>query len=68
MVNRILPVCCISFNDFKAIVMSIYKNLVCHRYSILQQIMYPENCVIHALLNCHFRWYVLSLICNKCKT
>ena len=28
MVKRILAVCCISFNDFKAIVMSIYKNLV----------------------------------------
>ena len=28
MVKRILAVCCISFNDLKAIVMSIYENLV----------------------------------------
>ena len=28
MVKRLLAVCCISFNDFKAIVMPMYKNLV----------------------------------------
>ena len=63
MVKRILAVCCISFNDFKATVLAIYKKLAGDRYNILQQRMYSENCV----LNCHFRWYVLSLICNKCK-
>ena len=29
--------------------------------------MYTENCVIHTFLNCHFRWYVLSLICTNVK-
>ena len=67
MVKRILAICCLSLNDFKAIVMSMYKNLV-YRYNLLQQRMYTESCVTHALLNCHYRWYVLSLSCNICKT
>ena len=32
---------------------------------MLQQRMVAEHCVIHGFLNCHFRWYVLSLICKK---
>ena len=41
MVKRIQAVCCIAFNDFKAeLEFSIF-----HRYNILQQRMYTENCV-----------------------
>ena len=29
--------------------------------------MYTENCVKQAFLNCHFKWYILSLICNNIK-
>ena len=80
MVKRILAVCLTLSDDFKTIVMTIfflyYFTVVCHiyefsighRYNILQQRTYTENGAIHAFLNCHFRWYVLSLICKKCKT
>ena len=48
MVKRILAVFCISFNDFKAIVMSIYNNLVLVTDTIMQQGMYTENCEMHS--------------------
>ena len=29
--------------------------------------MYTDYCVIHPILNCHFRWYVFSLIVTNVK-